>query len=217
MPVTSPSLQKYQAPGPPPTFISAPSTPSGSLEQNAIATDQLSQNLSLANFKQLYPQLQAAQTQNLNNLNQQVSGEINPQLQNVWARSGLQNALGSTAGWSLGTGTAGMANIARNLGLSQMGYQQQVQNNLNTATEMYRPWSFGLSGGDLANVQLADIAGQNTANQAAYAYAVQGNEFNTQIANQQSVLSANANNAQTSNIVGGVSSGVSALLSIALA
>ena len=110
-----------------------------------------------------------------------------------------------------------MANIARNLGINQMGYQQQVQQQLNTANEQYRPWSFGLSGGDLANVQLADIAGQNTADQAAYAYAVQGNQFNTGIANQQSVLSTNAANAQTSNIVGGVSSGVSTLLSIAMA
>jgi len=194
-------MPHYQQPGPMPAFVGA--NPQN-IEQGAVSMDQQAYGLSDTDFKQRYPQLWQSQQTFLDNLKNQISGNINPQMQNVWARSGLAGALGSTGGWSLGTGTTGMANIARNLGLNQMGYQQQVLNQFQTANDTFRPRTFGLSGADAAQIALANIAGQNNFNQANYAYKVQASQYETGLAAQQSVMSANASNAQTSNIIGGI-------------
>lgn len=212
MPTTAPSLPKPQLPGAMPPFVQA--NPQA-IQQQAVSMDQQAYGLSDADFRQRYPQLWQAQQTMLNNLQTQMSGNINPQLQNVWAKSGLTGAVGATGGWSLGTGTTGMANIARNLGMNQNAYQQQLLNQFTTANDTFRPRTFGLSGADASQIALSNIAGQNNWNQAQYAYKVQESQFATNLAAQQSVLSANAANAQTANIVGGAGSAVSALAVVA--
>lgn len=212
MPTTAPSLPKPQLPGPMPAFIQA--NPQ-QLQQQAVSMDQQAYGLSDQDFRQRYPQLWNTQQTFLNNLNTQMSGGINPQLQNLWARSGLAGAVGSTGQWSLGTGTSGMANIARNLGINQMQYQQALQNQFQTANDTFRPRTFGLSGADAAQVALSNIAGQNNWNQADYAYKVQESQFAANMAAQQSVASANASNATTGSLVSGAGSAVSALAVVA--
>jgi hypothetical protein len=115
----------------------------------------------------------------------------------------------------MGTGTTGMANVARNLGLNQMQYQQQLMNQFQTANDTFRPRTFGLSGADASQIALSNIAGQNNWNQANYAYKVQESQFAENMAAQQSVMSANAANAQTGNILSGAGSAVSALAVVA--
>jgi hypothetical protein len=176
--------------------------------------DQTAYGLSDADFKARYPQLYQSQQTFLNNLKTQQSGAVTPQLQNLWTRSGLTGALGATGGWSLGTGTTGMANVARNLGGNQMQYQQQLMNQFNTANATFQPRTFGLSGADASQIALSNIAGQNNWNQANYAYKVQESQFAENMAAQQSVMSANAANAQTGNILSGAGS-VAALAVVA--
>jgi len=206
-------MPHYQLPGPMPSFVGA--NPQ-QIEQGAVSMDQQAYGLSDQDFRQRYPQLWQTQQTFLNNLQNQFSGNVNPQMQNVWARSGLEGALQSTGGWSLGTGTTGMANIARNLGLNQMGYQQNLLNQFQMANDTFRPRTFGLSGADAAQIALSNIAGQNNFNQAQYAYQVQASQYETGLAAQQSVLSANAANASTANILGGVSS-IASVATVALA
>lgn len=212
MPTQAPSLPKPQLPGPMPAFIQA--NPQ-QLQQQAVSMDQQAYGLSDADFRARYPQLWNTQQTFLNNLNTQMSGGINPQLQNLWARSGLAGAVGATGNWSLGSGTTGMANIARNLGLNQMQYQQALQQQFQTANDTFRPRTFGLSGADAAQVALSNIAGQNNWNQANYAYQVQESQFATNLAAQQAMASANAANATTGTLVGGAGSAVSALAVVA--
>jgi hypothetical protein len=213
MPESTPTLQKMQTPTMP-AFIQA--NPQA-IEQQATSMDEQAYGLSDADFKARYPQLYQAQQTDLSNLNSQMSGNITPQMQNLWARSGLTNALNSTGGWSLGTGTPGMASVARNLGIDQMNYQNQLQQQFQTANNTFRPRTFGLSGADASQIALSNIAGQNNWNQANYAYNFEANQYNTGIANQQSVAAANANNAQWGNITGGAGSAVSALAIVAFA
>jgi hypothetical protein len=189
-----------------PPFVSA--NPQ-QIEAQAVSMDQQAYGLSDADFRQRYPQLYNAQQTFLNNVNTQMSGNINPQMQNVWARTGLQGAVGATGNWSLGTGTTGMANIARNLGLDQMQYQNQILNQFNMANDTFRPRTFGLSGADTAQIALANLAGQNNWNQANYASQVQQAQYAAGQGAQQAALNANAANATTSTAVGGATSAVS--------
>jgi hypothetical protein len=195
-----------------PAFV--PANPQ-QIEQTATGMDTTAYGLSDADFKSRYPQLYSSQQTFLNNLKTQMGGAVTPQLQNLWTRSGLTNAVGATGGWSLGTGTTGMANVARNLGLNQMQYQQQLMNQFQTANDTFRPRTFGLSGADASQIALSNIAGQNNWNQANYAYKVQESQFAENMAAQQSVMSANAANAQTGNILSGAGSAVSALAVVA--
>jgi hypothetical protein len=204
-------MPKPTLPGSMPSFV--PANPQA-IEQQAVGMDQTAYGLSDADFKARYPQLYQSQQTFLNNLKTQQSGAVTPQLQNLWTRSGLTGALGATGGWSLGTGTTGMANVARNLGGNQMQYQQQLMNQFNTANETFRPRTFGLSGADASQIALSNIAGQNNWNQANYAYQVQESQFAQNMAAQQSVMSANAANAQTGNILSGAGS-VAALAVVA--
>jgi hypothetical protein len=195
-----------------PQFIAANPT---AIEQQAVGMDQQAYGLSDADFRQRYPQLWNSQQTALNNLQSQMSGNVTPQLQNTWARAGLGGALGATGGWSMGTGTPGMANIARNLGVDQMGYQQQVLNQFQQANQTFQPRTFGLSGADASQIALSNLAGQNNWNQTNYAYQVQESQFAANMAAQQSVASANAANATTGSLVGGAGSAVSALAVVA--
>lgn len=212
MPTATPTIPKPQDPGQMPPFIQA--NPQA-IQQQALSMDQQAYGLSDADFRQRYPQLWSSQQTFLNNLNTQMSGGVNPQLQNLWARSGLAGAVGSTGNWSMGTGTTGMANVARNLGLNQQQYQQQLLNQFQTANQTFQPRTFGLSGGDAAQIALSNLAGQNNWNQAQYAYKVQESQFATNLAAQQSVASANAQNASTGSLIGGAGSAVSALAVVA--
>jgi len=209
---SAPSLPKPIDPGPMPPFIQA--NPQA-IQQQALSMDQQAYGLSDADFRQRYPQLWSSQQTFLNNLNTQMSGNVTPQLENVWSRAGLSNALQSTGNWSLGTGTPGMANVARNLGLDQMSYQQQLLQQFQQANQTFQPRTFGLSGGDAAQIALSNIAGQNNWNQSQYAYKVQESQFATNLAAQQSMASANASNATSSGIMGAAGSAVSALAVVA--
>lgn len=214
MSTKAPQLPAYKPPqGGMPPFIQADP---GAIEQQAVTMDQQAYGLSDADFRQRYPQLYNSQQTFLNNLNTQMSGGIAPQLQNTWLRSGLQGAVGATGNWSLGTGTTGMANIARNLGLDQMQYQNQILNQFQMANDTFRPRTFGLSGGDTAQIALANLAGQNNWNQAQYAYKVQESQYAAGLGAQQAALNANASNANTATGVGAATTGASlAVLAVA--
>jgi hypothetical protein len=208
----APQLPSYKSPGDMPPFISA--NPA-QIEQQAVSMDQAAYGLSDADFRQRYPSLYSSQQTFLNNLQTQMQGGINPQLQNLWTRSGMQNALGATGLWSQGAGTPGMANVARNLGIDYMGYQNQILNQFQMANDTFRPRTYGLTGADTAQLALANLAGQNNWNASNYAYKVQQAQFAAGLGAQQAALSANAANASTGTMVGGITSGISTIASIA--
>lgn len=92
---------------------------------------------------------------------QQGESELTPALQAEFVRSGLigaNSSLGDVTG-TLAPGSGTEAAVARNLGLSIMGFQdrnrQNRQQSLTIAEQLFPRRTFGLSGSDLANLELA--------------------------------------------------------------
>lgn len=105
---------------------------------------------------------------------QQGESELMPAVQNEFMRSGLSNALGAFGGTpgTLAPGSAGEASVARNLGVSIMGFQDRNranrQRSLLTAESIFPRRTFGMSGSDATSLAMLNAQGQNSFNQAAY-------------------------------------------------
>lgn len=115
---------------------------------------------------------------------QQGDSELMPALQNEFTRAGLQGALsafGSTPG-TLTPGSAGEADVARNLGLSIAGFQDRNRQNriqsLTTAEQLFPRRQFGLTGHDAVNLDVSNINNENSWNQAKNAQDVQLATYN---------------------------------------
>lgn len=133
---------------------------------------------------------------------QQGESELMPAVQNEFMRAGIANALSSfgDAPGTLAPGSAGEAAVARNLGISILGFQDRNRANrersLLTAEQIFPRRSFGLSGAEAGQVLAANIAGQNNWNQAEHAANIQELQFNAtggmNFANaQQSAINGN--------------------------
>ncbi len=160
---------------------------------------------------------------------QKGENELLPAVQNEFMRAGITDTLGSL-GDSTGTlapGSAGEAAVARNLGTSILGFQDRNRNNRQTSLAMaetlFPHREIGMSGKDVAGIQVADSMSINNWNQADYANKVQQEQFNYRIGqenargaqteeNAQSQAAAEKKSANTQMAVGG---GV-AVLGIAL-
>lgn len=118
--------------------------------------------------------------------------ELTPQLQNEFMRAGLSGALeslGDSPG-VLTPGSAGEANVARNLGLNILGFQDRNRNNrmesLRMAEEIFPRRQIGMGGGDLASALMSNVEGENNFNQANYEAEVgaYNNNYNVNSQNQ---------------------------------
>jgi hypothetical protein len=96
-----------------------------------------------------------------------------------------------------------------------MNYQNQILNQFQLANDTFRQLTFGLSGGDTAQIALANTAGQNNWNQANYAYKVQESQYAAGQGAQQAALNANAANANTATGTGLATTGASLAVSVA--
>lgn len=115
--------------------------------------------------------------------NQRQQGEA---LQQTGA--GLTTSLAGAAGGLGGTG-ANMATAGQGIVNSA---QQNANAGFGLASSMFQPRSFGISGTDAANINLANTAGLNNMMQYLYSTKVQGAQYNTQIAAQNANASAQA-------------------------
>lgn len=190
------------------------------LQKLAVDFDQRGYALSDSDFKRRHQPIVDAEALFEQQVlkDQRGEHELMPALQNEFVRAGLTNALssfGSTPG-VLAPGSAGEADVARNLGLSIMGFQDRNRENrtksLVVAEELFPRRKFGLSGSDAAGVMVANLAGMNNWNQADYANRVQQAQYNatgqanftnaaTQQANVNAQAGAQANAARTQAII----------------
>lgn len=173
------------------------------LQDQAVRFDQTGFQLSDTDFKRRHrPIVDAEKLFEAQVLkDQQGEHELMPQLQNEFVRAGLQGSLaafGDTPG-TLAPGSAGEANVARNLGIGVMQFQDRNRENrtksLVTAEELFPRRQFGLTGADATGVTIADTAGVNNWNQADYANKVQLAQYNaTGQANFNNSATATQNN-----------------------
>lgn len=126
---------------------------------------------------------------------QQGNTQLMPAMQNEFMRSGLQGALasfGNTPG-TLAQGSAAEADVARNLGQSIEGFQQQTRQNalqsITTAEQLFPRRKFGLNGQDAMSMQMSNVNNQN-------AFQAQQHAEQLQLAQYNATGQVNFNNSQ---------------------
>jgi DNA polymerase III psi subunit len=164
------------------------------LQRLGVKQDRTYYGLSDSDFRKRHKPLLSAEklfeTQTLKD--QTGNTELMPALQGEFMRAGIGDALagfgdpasvdGAITGGTLAPGSAAEASVARALGNSVEGEQQRNRANrlasLTTAESLFPRRSFGLSGSDVANLEIANTAGLNNWNQADYATQFQTDQYN---------------------------------------
>lgn len=135
---------------------------------------------------------------------QQGESELMPAVQSEFMRAGLSNALGAfgSSPGTLAPGSAGEASVARNLGVSILGFQdrnrQNRQNSLITAEALFPRRSFGLSGADATSLAMQNAQGLNAYNQGKFQteFQTQQAQYNQGIQQDNSDAAADAQKKQ---------------------
>lgn len=138
---------------------------------------------------------------------QKGDSELMPAIQSALTRAGIQGSLQSFGanGGNLEPGSAGEANVARNLGVGVMQFQdrnrQNRQQSLGLAEQIFPRRQFGMNGSDFAMTALQDAVNQNQFNQANYQaqtgvyeknYDINAANKNATVQSQNALAQANA-------------------------
>lgn len=197
------------------------------VNSDATAQDQNAFALSDADFKARHPQVVQAENAFQNQLTKDWKGNdtLMPALQATAIQSGLEGATGSMGPLTenLAPNSGVEADVAKNLGLDILNFQQLNRANrmqdLGTAESIFPRRQFGLTGNDIAQIDVANTAGQNNWNQANYANRLGIAEFNylgqqgaLQNAQQQANINAQAQAQQQAGIWGGLMNGLGGAL-----
>jgi hypothetical protein len=173
------------------------------LNQAATTQDRIAYRTSDADFRSRHGGVVSAEKAFEESVANDQKGNktLMPQLQNEYMTAGLGNALSAfgDAGPVLTQGSGAQANVAKNLGLDIVGFQQQqrqnAQQSLSLAEQIFPRRQIGLSGQDASQVALGNLAAQNAWSQADYANRVDQLEFNQKIAAGNSASQIQSNNA----------------------
>lgn len=169
-------------PNPPPFTPVDPST----LGQQALAADIAGYQMSDADLASRFPGLVSGRNQQMNDAYNQLTGPLDPTVQNQFMSQGLGQAFGAYGGGSndmgIGTGTAAGHSVATSLANNVQKKQDYDRAYFESLVGLNPQRQFGLSGQDVANVAVANTAGQNAYNQQKYA--AQYGNYNAQQASQ---------------------------------
>lgn len=125
-----------------------------------------------------------------------------PQMQQEALRAGLGSSLAAfgDAGPVLARGSGAEADVAKNLGLSVLAFQdrnrQNAQQSLSLAEQIFPRRQFGLTGKDYTGISLGNLSAQNAWNQANHAATVDELEFNAKLAAGNQATALQQGNAQ---------------------
>lgn len=143
--------------------------------QQALAADVASYGRSDADYAQRFPQLVAGRDYNVNNATTNLNGQTDPSITNALATAGF-------GGVNMG-GT--VFQQSRAMGQPILAKEQRDRNYFETLLQDNPQRAFGLSGGDVANIALANVGASNSYNQGVYG---------TRIAAQNANILQNAQN-----------------------
>ena len=156
---------------------------------DAMNADIAGFNWSDANTLANYPGLVAGNTANIQQTYNALNGPLDSTVQNQFVSQGASGALGSFGGGNpmatLGDVKSGAGSnaTASSLANQTMNLQDANRTAWDTITNQSQnlPRAAGLSGGDIANLSIANSGGLSASNQAAYAGSVnQSNASNAQ-------------------------------------
>ena len=192
-----------------PTDISATRPPFKQVDITSLANQyeayaNLGFNTSDADFLARFPGLVATRNAEIKDITKQISGPLDPTVQNAFASSseaGALSAFGGPTGSVGGPGSAARGSIASGIANQVQTKQDYDWSSLEAALNAFPERSYTLDPSTALNFMIGNVVGQNQSNFAGYTSALQNAQ-----ANQA---------ATTQNIFGGAQIGLS-ILAIAL-
>ena len=147
--------------------------------QQALETDIAGYKASDADFATRFPGLVAGKDLDIKQAFRELTGPLDPQVQNAFTQRGLERALVNTGGGNPlagvgGIGTASGNNAAVSIANSIQQKEDYDRSYFNSLIASNPERAFGLSGADVANLSIANTGGLNAASQQQYSTTLQG-------------------------------------------
>jgi hypothetical protein len=125
-----------------------------------------------------FPGLVTGNNQLVSDTTSQLTGNLDPTVQNAFANKALVQALSATGGGNSLAGVGPVGSFSGNTAATSIANQVTQKQDydrtaFDTALAANPQRAFGLSGGDAVNLAIANTQGQNAYNQQKYALAVQ--------------------------------------------
>lgn len=179
------------APSPPPFFPLDPSA----VANQAFAADVTGFGTSDADFLARFPGLVSSRTTDIDKSYQQLTGPLDPTLQNAFVKEGLSKSLGNLGGGnpgaSLTKGSASQNQTSATVAGRTQDYKDYARDNFSSLLASNPQRALGLSGSDVAQLSIANTGNLNSSNQAQYVAGVnrQNAENQADAQNQQAAIS----------------------------
>jgi hypothetical protein len=148
----------------------------GNTLQTGIAADQFGYNLSDADFAQRFPGLVSTRDENISTAYNELTGPLDPVVQNEMTTSGLAKSLSAFGAGSevpdvTDQGSIGRNTIGASIAQDTSSYQDSARNYIESLSSDNPQRAFGPSGADLLSLAILNQGNQAQANQQAAGYA----------------------------------------------
>lgn len=175
--------------------------------QTGIAADQFGYNFSDLDFNKRFPGLVATRDDDIKKAYGELTGPLDPVVQNDFVTSGLEKSMGAFGAGAeapdvTSKGSVGRNTIGTSVGQDTSSYQDSARSYIETLLGENQPRAFGLSGGDVLNLAVLNQGNLAQANQQAAGFASAVGASNAQ-----------ANQAKTNATIGAGSALASAAIS----
>lgn len=161
----------------------------------AFAADVTGFGTSDADFLARFPGLVSSRTTDIDKSYQQLTGPLDPTLQNAFVKEGLSKSLGNLGGGnpgaSLTKGSAAQNQTSATVAGRTQDYKDYARDNFSSLLASNPQRALGLSGSDVAQLSIANTGNLNSSNQAQYVAGVnrQNAENQADAQNQQAAIS----------------------------
>lgn len=146
------------------------------LQNLATQTDIKGYDMSDADLARRFPGLVAENKQLIDQTYKNITGPLDPSLQNAFTTRGIESSLDSVGGGASGLaglggrGSAGQNVLSTSLINNTRDYQDQQRGYLDSLLQGNPQRATGLSGEDVTNLSIQNTQLQNEYNQAKYAF-----------------------------------------------
>lgn len=158
--------------------------------QQAFSADVTGFGYADDDFLSRFPGLVSSRETNIDKSFQQLTGPLDPTLQNAFVKEGLSKGLSNLGGSDQSgfrAGSAGKNQASATVAGRTQDYKDYARNNFSSLLAQNPQRAFGLSGSDAAQLSIANTGNLNASNQAQYV---------SQINQQNATNAADAQNTQ---------------------
>lgn len=144
--------------------------------QTGIKADQFGYKFSDLDFNKRFPGLVATRDEDITKAYSELTGPLDPVVQNDFVTSGLEKSMGAFGGGAeapdvTSKGSVGRNTIGTSVGQDTSSYEDSARSYIETLLGENQPRAFGLSGGDILNLAVLNQGNLAQANQQAAGFA----------------------------------------------